>query len=81
MRFGVDLLQPRDADVGVYLGCRYFGVAQIFLERSNVGSIVHHQRRCGVPNQVTASILLDANHLLVLVDNLSDVTATELATL
>ena len=77
----VYLLQTRDADVGVYLRCRYFGMPQVFLEGSNVRSVVQHQCRYGVPNQMATSLLLDASHLLVLVDNLGNVTATELAAL
>ena len=55
----VDRLQGPDGDLGVNLGRREFGVAEHRLDVAEIGAAFQHDRREGVPEQMTRPLFRD----------------------
>src|SRR5690348_12983778 len=60
MRRRVNLLELRDRDLGVNLGGRELRVPEHRLNEPDVGPVLQHVRRAGVPEEVTGTRRGDA---------------------
>lgn len=72
MRCRMDLLQLVDRQVGVDLRSREHGMAQDLLDKVDVRTVLQHQRRHGVTEQMAGTFLVDIGLLHVLFDRATD---------
>ena len=73
----MDFLQSLDADVSVNLSGVQSSVTEELLQRSQVRSVFHHQRRGRVAKQVTRTALLDADAVEVFFDQVGYVVGSQ----
>ena len=62
----VDFFEFLDRDPGVYLGGVQAGVSQDLLDIPDIGPILKHQSRHGVPEHVTGPLFIDAGGFYII---------------
>ena len=75
MMLCIHALQTIESDVRVNLRCRNVGVPEDGLHRAQIGTVLHHVRRAGVPQHVRAGMATRAEARLA--HQLPDVLPTQ----
>ena len=73
----MDCLQAAVFDLGIDLGCSNTGMAEHFLQGTNLGSTCQHVRREAVPERVWADFVGGSNTPGIAFHDLPDINSSE----